>query len=162
MSRAATTAWSMRARRHRGRRFGTFPAERKVHRGRGGTIGITSEASNRRLTSHQADPSLRAPFTTAGLSPVLQAFGNKRRVPNRRSVEGEHRVEGSVLDELGLHYFPQPHPVTSNLALREKSADDSRTGGNRSAQESKTRNSFVFPIMTSNSFGLPILRGIFC
>src|SRR5271155_207340 len=26
----------------------------------------------------------------------------KRRMPNRRSVEGEYRVEGSVLDELGL------------------------------------------------------------
>jgi len=26
----------------------------------------------------------------------------KRRMPNRRSIEGEYRVEGSVLDELGL------------------------------------------------------------
>lgn len=25
---------------------------------------------------------------------------------NRRSVEGEYRVEGSVLDELGFHHFP--------------------------------------------------------
>jgi len=27
-------------------------------------------------------------------------------MPSRRSVEGEYRVEGSVLAELGRHYFP--------------------------------------------------------
>ena len=38
----------------------------------------------------------------ARLKRVLEAEREEKENPNRRSAEGEYRVEGSVLDELGL------------------------------------------------------------
>jgi hypothetical protein len=65
--------------------------------------------------------------------------------------------------------YPQPNPVTSNLAPRHNSLDNCPSKGSKFNEikndvpgQKSAHKSFAFKILTANSFALRILRGKSC